>query len=145
MKTRRYSELKKLNTFEDRYEYLKLGGVVGESTFGSERYLNQAFYKSSKWMNARNHVILRDEGCDLGVEGYDISDMVVVHHMNPVTIGDIENDSPNLYDQEYLISTTSRTHKAIHYGDASLLPKPPIERTKHDTTPWKARGEENVK
>lgn len=135
-KKRSYSGLEKLKTLEERFEYLKLGGSVGQETFGYDRYMNQQFYKSYKWKNARNYVIERDGGFDLGIDGFDIRDMIVIHHINPITAEDIANDSPELYNMENLICVSSRTHKAIHYGDAELLPKPPIKRTKGDTTPW---------
>lgn len=134
---RTYSELCKIETFEDRFEYLRLGGAVGQETFGFERYLNQVFYKSREWRSLRDQVILRDNGCDLGVEGYDIVGRIYVHHMNPITPEDICNRSPFLLDPEFLICTTHNTHEAITFGDANLLIKPPIERTRYDTCPWK--------
>jgi len=134
---RTFSELRKFKTFDDRYKYLKLSGVVGESTFGYDRYLNQVLYHSRKWKQTRNSVIIRDEGCDLGVEDYDIYDKIIIHHMNPITMSDIEYERDILYDPEGLICTSSRTHNAIHFGDESLLVKPLIERTKNDTCPWR--------
>ena len=134
---RTYSELITLPTFEERFEYLKLNGIVGEDTFGHRRYLNQVFYKTREWRDLRHYVIVRDNGCDLGVEGFDIYGQIEVHHMNPITIEDIENRSEFLLDPEYLISTSPLTHKAISYGDASLLPLPPIERFRNDTCPWR--------
>lgn len=134
---RTYSELRKIKTFNGRYEYLRLFGRVGKSTFGFDRYLNQMFYTSDRWRASRDDVIIRDNGCDLGIEGYDIFDMITVHHINTVTIEDIELDREWIYDPEFLISTSSRTHKAIHYGDASLLPAVPIMRRRNDTCPWK--------
>ena len=131
-----YKELSKLTTLEERYSYLKLGGAVGEDTFGYDRYMNQQFYRSSKWKNARNFVIERDNALDLGVPGYDIFDIVVVHHINPVTKEDIMENSPHLYDPNNLICVSPRTHKAIHFGDENLLPKPPIKRVAGDTIPW---------
>lgn len=132
-----YSELSKLTTFEERYRYLRLNGIVGVETFGFDRYLNQIFYRSQRWKNVRDHVIIRDNGCDLGVEGYEISGRILIHHMNPITINDIEKESAFLLDPEFLIAVTHNTHNAIHYGDESLLITAPIERTKFDTCPWK--------
>lgn len=132
-----YSELSRLTTFEERYEYLRLGSAVGESTFGFDRYLNQVFYRSQRWKSIRDFVIIRDNGCDLGVKGYEIHGRILIHHMNPLTVDDIENESDYLLDPEFLIATTHDTHNAIHYGDASLLIKAPIERTKNDTCPWR--------
>lgn len=134
---RTYSDLSKLTTFEERFRYLKLNGSVGESTFGFNRYLNQVFYKSIAWKRIRDEVILRDNGCDLGIDGRGIYGQVVIHHMNPITVEDIETESKFLIDPEYLIATTHNTHNAIHYGDESLLVMPPVERTKNDTCPWK--------
>lgn len=132
-----YSELITIPTFEDRYEYLKLGGQVGVETFGFDRYLNQAFYKSDEWLSVRDYVIARDNGCDLGVEGYEIYGRILIHHMNPITKEDILQRSKILLDPEYLITTVKRTHDAIHYGDDSLIVKAPIERRKNDTCPWR--------
>lgn len=137
---RRYSELRRLPTFRDRYEYLRLGGVVGESTFGFDRYLNQLLYTSAKWRKIRNDVIIRDNGCDLGVDGYDLKDKIIVHHMNPLTMEEVESVSDDIFNPEYLICVSQRTHNAIHYGDQSLLPQGPIERKPFDTCPWKAGG-----
>lgn len=135
-KIRCYSELKKLETFEERFGYLILQGEVGLSTFGFERWMNQVFYKSREWKRARDLVIIRDNGCDLGVPGYDIHAQLLVHHMNPVTPDDIEQGSDWIIDPEFLITTTLRTHNAIHYGDASNLPEPFIERASGDTKLW---------
>lgn len=137
MNIRTYSELSRLNTFEERYEYLQLKGLVGESTFGFDRYLNQVFYRSSRWKSVRNQVIIRDCGCDLGVPGYEIHGKILIHHMNPITIDDIERESAYLLDPEFMICTTLNTHNAIHYGDASLLYTAPIERRPNDTCPWR--------
>lgn len=134
---RSYSELIRLDTFEERFEYLKLSSIIGESTFGYERALNQAFYTSPEWKRFRREVIMRDDGCDLGLEGYNIGKHIEVHHINPITIEMIERNDPLLMDLENVISTSPRTHKAIHYGDASLLPKNPIDRRPNDTSPWK--------
>lgn len=132
-----YSELIKLKTFEERYEYLKIGGKVGEETFGFDRYINQLLYKKPEWIAARNEVIVRDMGCDLGMDGYDIVGKVLVHHMNPITVEDIIYRLDYVLDPEYLICTSLMTHNAIHYGSDELLPKVPIERSKNDMCPWK--------
>lgn len=137
MTIRTYSELITIPTFEERYKYLKIGGKVGEETFGFERYLNQEFYKSHEWQSIRRQVIVRDLGCDLGIEGREIHGKIIVHHMNPITIDDIIEASDFLLNPEYLICTLKSTHDAIHYGDESLLIKAPVERTKNDTCPWK--------
>lgn len=137
MSIKTYSELITLPTFEDRFEYLNLKGRIGEETFGFDRYLNQLFYKSQKWKSIRNHVILRDNGCDLGLEGYEIYGKIIIHHMNPITIQDIERESDFLLNPEFLICTTHNTHNAIHYGDRTLLMTGPIVRTKYDTCPWR--------
>ncbi len=134
---RTYSELKKLSTFEERYEYLRLGGVVGEETFGFDRYLNQMFYKTPEWQATRNKIIIRDCGCDLGMPDREIRDKILIHHMNPITKEDIINRSDFLFNPEYLICVSKNTHDAIHYGDEELLSKGPIERTKYDTCPWR--------
>lgn len=137
MTIRTYSELITLPTFEERFHYLQLDGRVGEETFGFDRYLNQAFYKSEEWLRVRDLVIVRDNGCDLGIEGREIYGRILIHHMNPITIDDIAKRSKYLLDPEYLITTVKNTHDAIHYGDESLLIKLPIERTRNDTCPWK--------
>lgn len=137
MMTKSYTELKQFDSFLDRYKYLKLIGQVGVDTFGLDRYINQMLYRSSKWQKTRRGVIIRDEGRDLGVEGYDIFDKIIVHHMNPLTLEDIEEDREWIYDPEYLICTSFRTHNAIHYGDEQLLPRLPVERSRNDTCPWK--------
>lgn len=134
---RRYSELKHLKTFKERYDYLRLGGVVGQDTFGFDRYLNQAFYSSKEWKSIRDYVISRDLGCDLGVEGFEIYCKPVIHHMNPITQQDILNRNEAILDPEYLITTVARTHNAIHYSDESLLIIAPEERSRYDTCPWK--------
>ena len=137
MSIRCYSELITLPTYKERFNYLQLNGQVGQDTFGFDRYLNQNFYRSREWKRLRDQIILRDNGCDLGVEGYEIYGRVLIHHMNPITIRDIESMSEYLLNPEYLISTVHNTHNAIHYGDESLLITVPIERTKNDTCPWK--------
>lgn len=135
---RTYSELCKLKTFKERFEYLKIGGIVGEETFGFDRYLNQMFYNSDEWKRVRNYVITRDNGCDLGIPDREIIDSIIlVHHMNPITKEDIINRSEFLLDPEYLICTIKNTHDAIHYGDESLLYQDPIVRSANDTCPWK--------
>ena len=134
---RTYSELITLPTFEERFRYLKLGGKVGEDTFGFDRYLNQTFYRSAKWKEIRDYIIIRDNGCDLSMEGHDIHERILVHHMNPITKEDILRESEFLLNPEYLICTVKNTHDAIHYGDESLLITAPIERRKNDTCPWK--------
>ena len=135
---RTYSELSKLKTFRERYEYLKLDGTVGEKTFGFDRYVNQMFYKSEEWKRIRNYVITRDNGCDLGIQDRKIVDSVIlVHHMNPITKEDIINKNEILLDPEYLITTIKPTHDAIHYGDESLLAEDLVIRSKNDTCPWK--------
>ena len=136
MRIRTYSELRRIDSFEERYDYLKLGGEVGKSTFGFDRWINQAFYTSTQWKHIRNHVIARDEGCDLGVQGYEIYDRIYIHHMNPMTAEDIEHGEESILDPEFLISTTHRTHNAIHYGDARLLRQKPVERRPGDTKLW---------
>lgn len=133
---RRYGELIRLSTHEDRYEYLKLGGAVGHETFGFERWMNQEFYRSTEWRHIRNHVIARDLGNDLGVEGYAIHDRVYVHHMNPLKPSDIVHGDAAMLDPEYLICVSHRTHNAIHYGDKKLLPQPMVVRRPGDTTLW---------
>ena len=135
---RTYSEMVKHPTFEERFRYLQLNGTVGQDTFGWDRYINQYLYqRSKKWKRIRDLVIIRDNGCDLGIKGREIHDRIIVHHMNPITIEDIENESPFVFDLEYLISTTHNTHNAIHYGDENLLIRLPRERTPNDTCPWK--------
>ena len=136
MRIRTYSELSQIPTFEERYEYLALRGVVGEPTFGYDRWINQAFYRSAEWRHIRNYVISRDLGCDLGVEGYEIHDKVIIHHMNPMQQADLLHGNDDIVNLEYLISTTHKTHNAIHYGDASLLPKQYTPRRPGDTKLW---------
>lgn len=132
-----YSDLIQIYSFIDRYYYLKLHGIVGEDTFGFDRYVNQALYKSPRWRRTRNEVIIRDNGCDLGVEGFELSNYIIVHHMNPITLEDIEEERDYIFDPEYLISCSSRTHKAIHFGDENLLPKEPTIRKPNDTCLWR--------
>ena len=137
MMIRTYKELSRLTTFEERFEYLKLGGVVGQDTFGFDRIINQRFYTSSEWKRIRDFVIIRDNGCDLGVDGYEIHERILIHHINPISLKDLEERSDLLLNPDYLICTTHATHNAIHYGDSNLLPKKPIERRRYDTCPWK--------
>lgn len=136
-KTRTYSKLKRLRTLEERFEYLSLSSEVGAQTFGYDRYLNQMLYNSKEWKDVRNFVILRDNGCDLGVPGYELYDSITIHHMNPITPEDIINGDESIFDPEYLISVSDRTHRAIHYGDKNLLPRELIVRKKNDTIPWR--------
>ncbi len=134
---RTYSELIQIPTFKERYEYLRIDGVVGADTFGFDRWLNQKFYRSTEWKRIRNQVILRDNACDLGVDGYDIYGRIIIHHMNPITMVDLVGATDYLINPEFLICTTHDTHNAIHYGDAELLQTDPIERKPNDTCPWK--------
>ena len=136
MTSRSYSELVKLQTFSERYNYLRLVGQVGSTTFGFDRYLNQSFYTSRDWRQVRHAVIARDAGCDLGLEGYEIFDRVYVHHMNPLTKKQVLAADKNMFDLEYLISCTLNTHNAIHYGDPNSLVRLPPERRPGDTTLW---------
>lgn len=137
-KIRTYSELITLPTFEERFNYLKLDGTVGKDTFGYDRYINQQLYQHNpRWKKSRDIVIIRDNGCDLGMEGFEIFGKIIVHHMNPITLDDIIHDRDWIYDPEYLICTVHNTHNAIHYGDEKQLITAPIVRTKNDTCPWK--------
>ena len=137
MNIKTYSELSKLTTFEERYRYLRLGGRVGEETFGFDRWINQMFYKDPEWLKIRDEVIIRDNGCDLGIEGREIYSRIIVHHMNPITKADILDRSEFLLNPEYLICTVKNTHDAIHYGDENLLITLPMERNINDTCPWR--------
>ena len=137
MSIRTYSELIRLPTFEERFRYLQLSGSVGKETFGFDRYINQNFYRSSAWKRVRDRVIIRDNGCDLGIEDRIIYGRILIHHMNPITDEDILNLTGILLNPEYLICVTHETHNAIHYGDEDLLIKEPIARFKNDTCPWK--------
>lgn len=137
MKNKTYTELSKLQTFKERFRYLQLDGIVGDETFGFERYLNQMLYRSPRWRKVRRDVIIRDKGCDLGVEGHDIRGRIIVHHLNPITIDDVINERDWVFNSEYLICTEHNTHNAIHYGDETLLVGNPIERTMNDTRPWR--------
>ena len=134
---RTYSELIQLPTFKERFDYLRLDGVVGKDTFGFDRYLNQQFYRSSEWKRIRNQVIVRDNGCDLGIDEYEIHGRILIHHMNPISIEDLQHVSDLLMNPEYLICVSHRTHNAIHYGDENLIVSAPIERSQNDTCPWR--------
>lgn len=134
---RTYSELIQLQTFDERFNYLRLDGVVGKDTFGFDRYLNQQFYRSSEWKRIRNQVIVRDNGCDLGIDEYEIHGRILIHHMNPISVEDLQYMRDLLMNPEYLICVSHRTHNAIHYGDESLIISAPIERSQNDTCPWR--------
>lgn len=135
---RTYTELIQLSSFEDRFNYLKLNGVVANETFGFDRYLNQQFYKSSEWKRIRQQVIIRDRACDLGCPDHEIFGQVIIHHMNPISLDDLENNPEILLDPEYLICVSMETHNALHYGDSSYLSKETVvERKPGDTTPWR--------
>ncbi len=137
MRIKTYSELIALPTFEDRFEYLQLKGIVGQETFGFDRYLNQILYNSKEWKHLRNKIIVRDNGCDLALEGFEIHGRILIHHINPITIDDVIKRREMVFDPENLICVTHNTHNAIHYGDKSLLITGPIERRANDTCPWK--------
>ena len=135
---RTYSELIKYDSFEDRFRYLKLDGLVGEETFGYDRYINQIFYNSDEWKRTRRDIIVRDNGCDLGVVGFDIYSKILIHHMNPINVNDIIERSDYIMNPEYLICVTFETHNAIHFGDESILTNQQIiERRPNDTCPWR--------
>lgn len=137
MKIRTYKELMRIDDFVERYEYLRLLGEVGVATFGWERWLNQELYRSKKWRKVRDKIIVRDDGYDLAHPDFEITDRIIIHHMNPLTPEDIENDVDEIYEPEFLICTSFQTHNAIHYGDRSLLPELLTERFPGDTCPWK--------
>lgn len=137
MSIRTYSELITIPTFEERFEYLQLKGSVGKDTFGYDRYLNQVLYRSPEWKRLRNQIIIRDGGCDLACDGYDIYDKVLIHHLNPITVEDILARSRKVFDPDNLVCVSHNTHNAIHYGDVDLLVTGPIIRTKNDTCPWR--------
>lgn len=132
-----YTDLIQLKTFKERYDYLRLGGIVGQDTFGFDRYLNQKFYHSPEWKKIRRDVIIRDEGRDMATEGYELHGNIFIHHMNPLVPEDLINVPDYILNPEYLVCVSKRTHDAIHYGDSSLLPQLPIERKPNDTCPWK--------
>ena len=134
MMIKSYQKLRTIKTFKERFEYLKLQGTVGSSTFGYDRYLNQHLYNSPRWKKVRDLVIIRDNGCDLGIDGYEINDRILVH---PITVDDIENDNDSIYDLNNLISSSKNTHDAIHFGNTNSLSKKYVARTKHDTCPWR--------
>lgn len=135
-KIRSYSELRKLETFDERFDYLMLKGDVGRSTFGFDRYLNQQFYMSSEWKNVRHRVIMRDNGCDLGIDGYEIHSGILIHHMNPMSVDDIIHGESWIINPEFLITTTQNTHNGIHYGNKTNLPKVVVSRNPKDTKLW---------
>ena len=138
MNIKTYTELSQFTTFKDRFEYLKLNGQVGKDTFGFDRVFNQRFYRSREWRNCRNYVIDRDRGCDLGIDGFEIvGQNILIHHMNPISLEDLEKHTDLLLNPEYLISVTHNTHNAIHYGDSTLLVTAPIVRSPNDTCPWR--------
>ena len=137
MSIRTYSELITIPTFEERFEYLQLKGSVGKDTFGYDRYLNQALYRSPEWKRLRNQIIIRDGGCDLACDGYDIYDKVLIHHLNPITVEEVLARSRKVFDPDNLVCVSHNTHNAIHYGDMDLLVTGPIIRTKNDTCPWR--------
>jgi len=134
---RRYTELKNLNSFDDRYAYLRLSGFVGTSTFGFERYLNQIFYRSKEWKAIRSQVIVRDNGCDLGIPGYEIDRHIIVHHMNPINVEDLEEGNSQILNPEFLVCVSNVTHLAIHFGDKTKLPQTPVHRCSGDMIPWR--------
>ena len=148
MSIRTYSEVITIPSFEDRYEYLRLDGRVGQETFGHDRYLNQILYTSQPWRRFRDKIIIRDNGCDLACEGYEVRSFrdrdgkihrpkILIHHINPITVDDVINNRTNVFDPENVICVTHNTHQAIHYGDSNLLFGPPIERSQNDTCPWR--------
>ena len=137
MSIRTYSELITIPTFEERFEYLQLKGSVGKDTFGYDRYLNQVLYRSPEWKRLRNQIIIRDDGCDLACDGYDIHSKVLIHHLNPITVEDVLARSRKVFDPDNLVCVSHNTHNAIHYGDVDLLITGPIIRTKNDTCPWR--------
>ena len=137
MSIRTYSELITIPTFEERFEYLQLKGSVGKDTFGYDRYLNQVLYRSPEWKRLRNQIIIRDGGCDLACDGYDIYNKVLIHHLNPITVEDVLARSRKVFDPDNLVCVSHNTHNAIHYGDMDLLVTGPIIRTKNDTCPWR--------
>jgi hypothetical protein len=136
MKSRTYSELRRLDTFEERFRYLELRGIIGFATFGFDRWMNQRFYKSQQWQLVRDAVIVRDNGCDLGIPGYEVYSGLIVHHMNPLSVNDLIGNEEWVIDPEFLITTSLQTHNAIHYGDENQIPRGPIERKVGDTKLW---------
>ena len=140
MRIRTYKELIRIPTFEERFEYLKLGGIVGDPKFGFDRYINQAFYNCKEWKTVRRTIIIRDNGCDLGIEDREIYDKILIHHINPIALEDIEFRRDCVFDEENLICSSNNTHQAIHYSDSALLMKLPQERMKGDTCLWKHKN-----
>ena len=136
MKVKTYKEMSRLETFEERFDYLKLNGSVGSDTFGFDRWLNQKFYRSKEWKRRRDQIIIRDNGCDLGIPGREIQGKIIIHHINPITVEDICDITEYLMNPDYLVCTSQNTHNAIHYGDTNLLPKDPIIRKQGDTKLW---------
>lgn len=132
-----YNDLIRLKTFEERFRYLKINGKVGEETFGLDRYINQQLYKSQRWRSTRSRIIIRDDGCDLGIDGRQLDDYIVVHHMNPISLEDIEEERDIVFDPNYLICCSTRTHRAIHFGDENLLIRDPVIRRPNDTCLWR--------
>lgn len=132
-----YNDLIQLKTFEERFQYLKINGKVGEETFGLDRYINQQLYKSQRWRSTRSRIIIRDDGCDLGIDGRQLDDYIVVHHMNPISLEDIEEERDIVFDPNYLICCSTRTHRAIHFGDENLLIRDPVIRRPNDTCLWR--------
>lgn len=137
MRIRTYRELIRIPSFEERYEYLKVAGIVGEPVFGLNRYVNQALYSSPEWKRVRHQVIVRDNGCDLAHPDFEINDRIYIHHLNPLTLEQLENGDDEIFDMENLVCTSYDTHQAIHFGSAQMLPQLPIERRPFDTCPWK--------
>ena len=137
---RTYDEISRISTFVDRFRYLKIGGEVGQVSFGFDRYLNQSLYRSKEWRAIRDRAIIRDDGCDLGMPGYSIGSRIIVHHINPISVDDLENGNPDIYDLRYLICVSPNTHNAIHFGDENLLDKDLVKRLPGDTCPWKIKG-----
>ena len=137
MSIRTYSELITIQTFEERFEYLQLKGSIGKDTFGYDRYLNQVLYRSPEWKRLRNQIIIRDGGCDLACDGYDVYGKILIHHLNPITVEDVLARSRKVFDPDNLVCVSHNTHNAIHYGDVDLLVTGPIIRTKNDTCPWR--------
>ena len=132
-----YNDLIQLKTFEERFRYLKINGKVGEETFGLDRYINQQLYKSQRWRSTRSKIIIRDDGCDLGIDGRQLDEYIVVHHMNPISLEDIEEERDIVFDPNYLICCSTRTHRAIHFGDENLLIRDPVIRRPNDTCLWR--------
>lgn len=137
IKIRTYSELIRFSSFEERFQYLSLLGSVGEKTFGFDRYINQLFYRNPIWKSIRNDIIIRDNGCDMGLEDYEVNGSIYIHHINPISKEDIIHNTEHLLNPEFLITTSFRTHNAIHYGNIDMLSTKPVSRTKNDTCPWK--------